>query len=215
MADRRLIHPKNRDDAIKMLTNIDTVLKEFGIAYYLDFGTLLGAVREKGFIPWDDDMDISLCEEKDYAKIPEVLKVIAQRYGYRTYLYTFEDAINKRIQKGDTLFFKDIDFTDKQNYQIAKIRSNKFWKFGRGNTQLDIFFKYKKEGYLYWYATGMINKIEEKYLSKGFKKIRFFDLSCQIPADFDPYLSSIYGDWKQENKSWTYIESLAREYDIK
>ncbi len=214
MADRRLMHAKNRDDAINMLTNVDTILKEFGIAYYLDFGTLLGAVREKGFIPWDDDIDISLCNEKDYAKIPEVLKVIAQRYGYRTYLYTFEDAINKRIQKGDTLFFEDIDFTDKQNYQIAKIRSNKFWKFGRGNTQLDIFFKYRKGGYLYWYATGMINKTEEKYLSKGFEKIRFFDLSCQIPADFDAYLSSIYGNWREKNKSWTYAESLARESNI-
>lgn len=51
--------------SIGLLEAIDKVCREHGITYYLIAGTLLGAVRHKGFIPWDDDMDIALMR-KDY-----------------------------------------------------------------------------------------------------------------------------------------------------
>lgn len=43
-----------------LLETIDRVCREHGITYYLTDGSLLGAVRHQGFIPWDDDMDIAL-----------------------------------------------------------------------------------------------------------------------------------------------------------
>lgn len=50
---------------IPLLETIDRVCREHGITYYLTDGSLLGAVRHQGFIPWDDDMDIALLR-KDY-----------------------------------------------------------------------------------------------------------------------------------------------------
>lgn len=51
---------------------IDGVCEKYGLTYYGYWGTMLGAVRHKGFVPWDDDVDLVM-KRPDYQKLLEVL----------------------------------------------------------------------------------------------------------------------------------------------
>ena len=57
---------------LQMLEFIDDVCKNNGIVYWLDSGTLLGAARHGGYIPWDDDTDICMSAE-DYQKFKKIM----------------------------------------------------------------------------------------------------------------------------------------------
>lgn len=70
-------------DAIKELNKI---LKENDIEFFLRGGSVMGAVKYKGFIPWDDDMDIAIPRPM-YDRLPEIFKdrIIAGKYQVLTY----------------------------------------------------------------------------------------------------------------------------------
>ena len=57
---------------IEILNYVDEICKKEGIDYSLGYGTLLGAVRHKGFIPWDDDIDLILTRE-NYERLKKAL----------------------------------------------------------------------------------------------------------------------------------------------
>ena len=57
----------------------DSFCRENKIRYYLFYGSLLGAAREKGFIPWDDDIDLAI-PRKDYQKLVEIFNKKTDRY---------------------------------------------------------------------------------------------------------------------------------------
>ena len=57
---------------LAILVEFDRVCREHGIDYWLDSGTLIGAVRHGGFIPWDDDIDVCI-RRKDYKKLHQAM----------------------------------------------------------------------------------------------------------------------------------------------
>ena len=96
---------------LNILIDIDRFCRENGIRYSLDGGTLLGAIRHKGFIPWDDDIDIIMLRE-DYERFIKSYHSEDGRYR----LYNKDTTPAYRTQ----MFAKVIDtqtIVDEGNYQ--------------------------------------------------------------------------------------------------
>lgn len=69
-------------EMVKMIAEVDKLFKENDIKYTLLGGSVLGAIRHKGFIPWDDDMDIAVWRE-DFDKAEKLLS------NLKPYTYEF------------------------------------------------------------------------------------------------------------------------------
>ena len=63
---------KQQERMLAMVMELDRICRKHDIPYFLYGGTLLGAVRHNGFIPWDDDLDVGLLR-KDYLRLMKVL----------------------------------------------------------------------------------------------------------------------------------------------
>lgn len=101
--------------SIEVLEEIDRICKKYGITYFASSGTMLGAVRHHGFIPWDDDVDICLVRE-EYEKF---LKAAAKELKDSKFFYlinihtqTEYDQVFSRIVNGMSISY-DQDFLDK------------------------------------------------------------------------------------------------------
>lgn len=122
------VEGNSRDSALRALQleelagllEIRRVCRENGLRYYLTGGTLLGAVRHRGFIPWDDDMDIAMPRE-DYdrfCRLCERERVFPPEYYVqttgtdRTYPHCFAKLRHGPLQPYALQMGKDDGFID-------------------------------------------------------------------------------------------------------
>ena len=94
---------------LKLLKEIERICTKYKLDYVLDAGTLLGAVRQGGFIPWDDDVDIAMTR-----KNWEAFKKVARRELPDGMILVLPDEYNK----GKAFF----DFTPRVVYEASRRR---------------------------------------------------------------------------------------------
>ena len=102
---------------LDILIFIDDVCKKHNLTYFLAYGTLIGAIRHKGFIPWDDDIDIQMPKD-DVNKLIKILKEQEGASPYRIVtpcekgaIHTFCKVIDTRtIKKEYGYKFKEIEY---------------------------------------------------------------------------------------------------------
>ncbi len=165
----------------EMLRVIDEICQENDIKYWLTGGTLLGAIRHNGFIPWDDDADIAM-ERKDYEKFAEVVskklpdglfyqfgdidarkcKWIKIRDNYSTFIQTNTKKV-ENFHQGIFIDVTPYDFTCK-DFSRAKRFINRNYQFS----------PYKHFRQFRWFynqlSTIPVKAIGKKRLTKYFLK---------------------------------------------
>lgn len=138
---------------LEILLEFDRICRVYDINYQLFAGTLIGAIRHNGFIPWDDDIDVCMLRSEYNRFLSIVEHELSREYFFQTY-ETDENYMNKfaKIRKNGTIFmeklvkglemhhgiyidifaFDNIDLNSfKGKYQIWLLRT------------IDSFFKYR------------------------------------------------------------------------
>lgn len=94
---------------LEMLEEVDRICKKYDIKYSLAYGTMLGAVRHKGFIPWDDDVDVQFLRP-EYERFRKVVRKELDRSRF----YFQDERATKgyrweygKIRRKNTLFLRE------------------------------------------------------------------------------------------------------------
>lgn len=137
---------KIREVNMKLIRAVDRICREHGISYFLFAGTLLGAVREQDFIPWDDDVDICFV-----------------RSEYEKFLKIAPDALPEGMElvlPGQTRAFYDM--IAKLNYRESRLHNP---------TEEDAFYEDK-----YCHIALDLYVMDQTYSNKALRSFHIFRL---------------------------------------
>lgn len=114
---RKLTIEEIKQYSLEILKDIKRVCRELNLTYFLDSGTLLGAVRHNGFIPWDDDIDVSM-----------------PRPDYEIFIKEYNKHCNPKFR------LKCIENSPDYAYPYAKIYNTEtiLYEYGKNNFDLGL-----------------------------------------------------------------------------
>ena len=116
----------------EMLRVIDGICHRHGLRYWLCSGTLLGAVRHEGYIPWDDDLDIEMMRP-DYDRLMEILpRELPEDMALQTpdtdagYFFCYAKVRDRRSRLSETNDYDRISSTAASSSTFSLTRKCRF-----------------------------------------------------------------------------------------
>lgn len=155
---------------VDMLLEIDKICQKHDIKYWIDYGTLLGAVRHGGFIPWDDDLDIAMTKEN----IKRFTEVAPKELPDYLFLQTKSTDPNFRrdiirVRDNNTLFITAVEDFSRNYHKGLFIDIFEVQSYPNLNKEFQKF-------YIKWYM-----KIEYFFVFKQFVTIKNILASLSFP----------------------------------
>lgn len=211
-----------------MLRLFDAICNNQGLQYWLDYGTLLGAARHKGFIPWDDDLDVSM-ERKQWNRAAEVIPPILESIGFYVCVYS-ESWFGFGYKRNQTGLWMDVfcyetymDDGDQNLSQLQEVIHEQLTIARRFNTfnvhpkiSRDQMRKYRinsayseltdRNGNAHLFLSP---EIEDQLSHIVFDQDDIFPLDhlefeghmMPVPNNWKKVLAACYGDWHQFQRS--------------
>ena len=188
-------------EAINLLEDVVNNLENINCQYWLDGGTLLGAIRHKKLIPWDHDLDIGVKYKNDE---------------------TLEKLISQLRKK---YYIRPLPFSKQENvwslgkYRIIKVYPRKYLFFHE-KLCLDIFIFYHSvlesdNKKVYKYGVWNKNAYYDYKLLEELSTISFYGREYSTPGKTSEYLEAKYGDdWKIPRENWNVViddKSISRQ----
>jgi len=205
--DERMLGKTNEDKVhkviLRMLKILSIICEQNDIPFWLDYGTMLGAIRHKGFIPWDMEADIGIIRD-DFLKLKDIL---SESLPPDIFLQTKESDPDYLLSS----YYIEAKLRDKySNYSdFQKTNPNIKWHNG---IQVDIFV-YDIERLAE--KICLINEFEKIFTNVNsylnFEEIEelvpmaFEDTFFYVPKGYDAYLIRNYGNYME-------LPSLSQRY---
>jgi len=179
-------HRRYRHWARALLGDAVDILGEAGIDYHLDYGTLLGLVRDGDIIPWDGDLDIGVLAT-DWPVLETTFDAFRQR-GWRVPHTKYEMGTEGPGWRA----------SDPKQITIA---TPVLLPTTLGRITMDVVAKYADGDYLRWYSGHLPCRAPATYFA-GRREIAVAGRMARIPAEAEAYLSLIYGDWRTPRRDY-------------
>lgn len=218
---------------LNMLKEVKRICEKHNIKYFLSSGTLLGAVRHKGFIPWDDDLDVGMTWE-NYARFRKVVDTELTDKYYFLEWHNYEDYgfPYAKVKCRDTIYIENKDkktqhneiFIDIFTYNVyCPTRKAKFTQ-GYPLDFLRTIAKLKAKNqpwagdgklkYLKYQPLVLISKlIKQKTIVNLYEKIAQKNNHSDMPEYYSHGLNR-YGKWVVERKWIDELVELPFEDDF-
>lgn len=171
---------------LDILKEFDRICRKHGLKYTLAGGSMLGAVRHEGFIPWDDDIDVSMLRE-DYDKFCEICKQELDLHKY--FLQTMDTDPEYRLTYGRILLNGTAYVRAGQEHKKCRngIFIDIFPRDGKSDNCILAFIQRKLAFLMRKTLYSPVGKLRSK---NGLARILFSILS-ELPREFSVALQSI------------------------